>query len=118
MPRDGSAGYSQWTAVKQEHFENVARTFLTIVQRILKRRPWASNRSFCYVDLNAGPGLVNGRPGSPLVFLNQAAELGVPVEAWLCEQDQDSLQRLEQTINAWLSARPAVSANVHYLLGD
>src|SRR4051812_17109761 len=100
MPLDGSAGYSQWTVLKQQQFEKIARTFLIIVSRILQRRPRAPYQRFCYVDLNSGPGLVNGLPGSLVVFLQQAAELGVPTEAWLCEKDKDSLQRLEQVISA------------------
>lgn len=58
------------------------------------RYEWAYRR-FAYFDLHAGPGLdEGGNAGSPLVVLERARALAVPLDAVLFEQDHERAEHL------------------------
>lgn len=90
MPLDLSAGHGDSTAVKQEHFKTVLGTHLATAGAIIaksKRGGWRHHPKYVYFDLNAGPGIVGGHVGSPLIFLRLATERGIPFEAHFFERD-------------------------------
>lgn len=98
MPFDGPAGFSKDTPVKQEHFRTVLQVHLLVVQAILQKHSWA-HREYLYLDLTAGPGIVDGAMGSPLIFLQEATRLGIPFRAYFCEQKPNAVLRLREAVN-------------------
>jgi hypothetical protein len=94
MPIDEhGAGYGRYTELKQTHFRTIAAAHLAIVKNMLTAHPGMYPR-YVYVDLTAGPGVVDGEVGSPLIFLEAAGALGVPHEAFLIEQDRRGVSGL------------------------
>ena len=55
MPRDGSAGYSEYTRQKQEHLWLILDTIGGVLNGIIQRHQWA-NPYILWWDLNGGPG--------------------------------------------------------------
>jgi hypothetical protein len=113
MGRDGSAGHSGVTPVKQAHFEAIVRTHLAIVAGIRQRYQLAT--PYVQIDLTAGPGLVDGREGSPLIFTRCAREVGVPYLAFFCERAPASVDALQRRL---LAAGDPTPGMWHVLPGD
>jgi three-Cys-motif partner protein len=55
---------------------------------------WADSR-YWYIDLNAGPGYINGEPGSPAIALDCASTYpDLPLRAHFFDQDRDAIDSL------------------------
>lgn len=93
MPIDISAGYSESTAQKQRDFGLIAGIHVNVAKGVLRRESWPYPR-YVYIDLNAGPGVVNGMQGSPLIFLDRACAAGLPFEAWFLDREEAALTAL------------------------
>lgn len=88
-----AAGMSDYTEIKQRVFEVAVRAHMGSVKSIVRR--YRTYARYLYVDLNAGPGFDrSGKEGSPAIVLRVAAELELPIDAWLCERDPAELLRL------------------------
>jgi three-Cys-motif partner protein len=101
MPLDGSAGHGTTTATKQEHFTTVLGTHMATAMAIIaksRRGGWRHHPKYVYFDLNAGPGIVGGHVGSPLIFLRLATERRMPFEAHFFEKDPASAAALKENI--------------------
>lgn len=68
MPVENSVGYSDNAQVKYPFIEYFLSVHAKISFALMARRPWAAD-TYYYVDLNAGPGVVNDNIGSPLIAL-------------------------------------------------
>lgn len=108
---ESGAGYGPYTRLKQQHFGAVVRTHLAIVGQIL-RRGWAYPR-YVYVDLTAGPGVVQGIEGSPLLFLSEARRQDLAHQALLIDQDTATVAALTAEVE-----RRGLEAGCTLLVGD
>src|SRR5437870_11571321 len=99
MPRDGSEGFSEQTPRKQEDLRYVFRTGMMVQMAIWKKYPRMPQTLF-YLDLRAGSGIVGGAEGSPAIFWREALALGVPCQAYFCERDPQSADRLRACLKA------------------
>jgi hypothetical protein len=98
MPRDGSAGYSEYTRQKQEHLWLILNTIGGVLNGIIQRHQWV-NPYILWWDLNGGPGCYhNGSIGSPLLALQMARKYDLPFEASAWEIDDESHGRLVQNL--------------------
>lgn len=101
-------GISSETATKQETLRYILGVHLRITTGLLKKS-WAEP-VYHYFDLTAGPGDCSQLgaqytgPGSPLIFLEEAAKLGVDYRAVCFEQEECSAKRLYFKPN--LTVRP------------
>lgn len=88
-------GYSKDTQFKQECVGKIAEADLSISLNVVNghRR---FHRHPVYVDLTAGSGVVDGADGSPLVVLETARRLGIPVDAYLIEQNPGAVAELRR----------------------
>lgn len=110
MPLDSKAGHSEYTVTKQRDFEKVLNTILGVARSPrCMGQSWA-HKEFIYFDLNAGPGIVGGIEGSPLVFTRRVLDLGVPFRAYFFESDADNVRRLSDAL-ADLCASRGVSTD-------
>ena len=102
MPFDGSVGYSRHTPEKQQHFREICKTYARVCKGVFKKN-WA-HPIMQYFDLNAGSGYVNNRPGSPIIFGEEACKANVEFNASLFEENHDAFVRLSNsvlTFNEW-----------------
>lgn len=97
MPLDGSAGYSEWTHVKQVHFESCFRKLLTIAGRCVDRH----GGQLVVLDLTSGPGVVDGCAGSPSIIANVLCEHERAARVWFFERDPVSAESLRQMVAAF-----------------
>jgi hypothetical protein len=98
MPKDRGAGYSTVTPVKHHDLGYIIGTWIDLTAGPKFRgAPWA-HPEFLYWDLNAGPGMVNGEMGSPLISLREARVSGEPFRAWFHEKNLMSCDALRLTI--------------------
>lgn len=90
-------GKSCVTADKQRDFAQIIDVYLRILKFILNKHGWAYHR-IQYIDLYAGTGRYNldGEitNGSPLLFLEAAARIGIRYDAYLFEKDIKSAETL------------------------
>jgi hypothetical protein len=95
MPVANGQGYSEYTAVKQEHFTAIIAMHLKIVSAIISENTWPDKR-YWYFDLTAGSGShpKTGAPGSPLIFLGIAERMGVAYQAMLIERESAACELL------------------------
>lgn len=70
MPLVNGVGFSDYTETKQEFFNHFLAVHKDIVRAIIKKYDWASPW-YHYFDCTAGPGVVNGEWGSPLIAMHQ-----------------------------------------------
>lgn len=98
MPLDESAGFSADTAVKQRDFGYVLGVLLKVAQSCMQRS-WAHGE-FLYFDMNAGPGVVGGIEGSPLIFVKTALEIGLPFRAFFFEEKRGNADRLQVALES------------------
>jgi len=105
------AGHGPHTERKQRDFAGGVRTHLAISQAIIGKG-WANPR-YAYVDLTAGPGVVDGITGSPILFLEEARRQEVRVRAFLMDQHAASLEALRGRLDAL-----GLLDGVHLVAGD
>ena len=98
MPLDRGAGYSEGTVIKQRDFTYVLGVLLRVAQSCMARS-WAYPE-FLYFDLNAGPGIVGGIEGSPLIFMRAALSMGLPFRAFFFEKDKASAYALRDALES------------------
>lgn len=101
MPKNGSVGYSDITPIKQSHLKEILDTHIRIVKAIQKKwleSKWAES-NYAYYDIYAGPGRINKDFGSPIIFIDLAKKYKIPYQAILIENNKDTYQMLESTIN-------------------
>lgn len=114
--KDGSAGFSNYSDMKQEQFNQILGVHLTIVKSLIEKGKAAP--VYHYFDLNAGPGIVNGQEGSPLIFLRRASELRVKFNAFFFEVDKASAEELEKNVMNVLSEYPQSRGKYEIVVGD
>ena len=111
MPKQGSAGFSDNTPMKEEHFRMILGTHMRIVKGLLGRQRWMVP-FYVYGDLNAGPGDYSpayGFPlfGSPVIALTVAKAIGLPLQAAFYEQDATTIIALRRALlNSGMWADP------------
>lgn len=98
MPIHNDVGTSTATKDKQEGFEVVISTLLSIVKQIFKNK--GRGGYFYYIDACAGPGYNHnlGIPGSPILFIKTAEEIGIPCRAFFIEKNDENRKELENKI--------------------
>jgi hypothetical protein len=99
MPLENGAGHSEDTAIKQRDFRYVLNVMLRVAQGCMNRHAYA-HQEFLYFDLNAGPGFVDGSEGSPLIFVKEALELGLPFQAFFFELMRENADRLQLALES------------------
>lgn len=102
--KKNDVGTSFYTNIKQQHFKNIIKThlactFAVIDKNLAKYRRWCDERYF-YFDITAGPGVVNGEMGSPLIFLAEAKKYG-KVSAVFIEKKRINWQPLFEKANGY-----------------
>ncbi len=86
-------GYSEYTPVKQKHFEGIVDMHIRITKSIIERHTWA-HPVYHYFDINAGPGIYERIKGSPLIFLELAKKHCLDYRAVLIESNEQYYQDL------------------------
>jgi hypothetical protein len=107
MPIINGMGCSQYTKEKQDNFRYILQGHLRIVKAALGKVAtlrWACSR-YHYYDITAGSGFLNGYPGSPLIFLEEAQRLGLSFEARFVEINEESAVALQKAIGDRVDAR-------------
>jgi len=98
---DDSVGRSEWTTLKQEHFQSIIDMHLAVTFAVIKRHSFY-NRLYHYIDCTAGPGDYAGehgiKYGSPITFMQRAEALGYAYKADLFEENQSNMARLQASI--------------------
>jgi len=105
-PLDGSAAYSNYTPIKQHELATFLKVAAPIYRETAKK--WLNDR-LTLMDITAGPGVVNGQIGSPVLIPNALAGAKPPVEGArliVVERDLATVSRLSEN----LSGHPAVAA--------
>jgi three-Cys-motif partner protein len=100
MPLDGSAGYGEGTPRKRHDFKDYQRLHLQVARAVMNRSDWAGD-IYHYVELYAGPGRPGGEEGTPLIFVENALEEGGEWNAYFCEIDPESVQRLGTELSTY-----------------
>jgi hypothetical protein len=108
-PRDGAAAYSRYTPIKQRELAHFLKIAAAIYPKVAAK--WWPGEPITIMDITAGPGIVNGAPGSPLLILQSMAEAGWKLDEpasrlVLCDHDLETASRLYTTIRD----HPAVAA--------
>lgn len=98
MPKDQGAGYSAVTPVKHHDLGYIIGTWIGLTSGPKFRGALGAHPEFLYWDTNAGPGMVNGQMGSPLIFLREARLAGEPVRAWFHEKSRTACESLRLAI--------------------
>ncbi|MBA2704624.1 MAG: hypothetical protein H0U60_12335 [Blastocatellia bacterium] len=120
MPLDGSAGYGKGTERKQRDMRDYQWFHWQLWLKVTANNDWASP-TYHYVDLNGGPGEVNGIVGSPILVAQTMAESGSDWHACVCERDPESMERLRSckaALPAVVAARIRLFAMDHQEAGD
>lgn len=94
MPLDGSAGFSRWTEIKQADFTTTFAMLVAVAANAAARM----HGHLVFWDATAGPGIVDGSPGSPLIMARilQATERSARVYCF--ERDPSSVARLRTAL--------------------
>jgi len=106
-------GYSKSTLLKQKDFEEIMGTHINISKAIIKKHNWVYPY-YWYFDLNAGPGVHKDaeygfKIGSPLIFLNEAIEKRLPLNAILFENDKKNHASLLNSISKLVTTNKQLS---------
>ena len=106
-------GYSKSTLLKQKDFEEIMGTHINISKAIIKKHNWVYPY-YWYFDLNAGPGVHKDaeygfKIGSPLIFLNEAIEKRLPLNAILFENNKKNHASLLSSISKLVIADKQLS---------
>jgi len=101
VPTDIGAGYRpEWMDAKQGLLGRIIYDELWTICGIVRKWPaWAWHGALL-LDLTAGPGLVGGKKGSPLVALDAARRLGtrLPLHAYFFERHKPAYQALHEQL--------------------
>jgi len=118
MPIDNGAGHSDYTIIKQRDFERVLGTIIGVARSPrCMGQAWA-HKEFLYFDLNAGPGVVGGIEGSPLIFARRALEMGLPFRAFFFEQSNENVRRLSDALADLCERRGVSTDRLQIIPGD
>ena len=94
-------GVSDETFEKQATFRNIIRTHLAICGAILKKYSYNNGTPYLYIDAFAGAGEYKFNKqsitGSPLIFLQEAKNIGIPYVAYAIEQDRELAKNLRES---------------------
>lgn len=93
MPIIDNMGYSEITEIKQEHFRLILQAHLRIVKTIFVKHQY-SLPTYFYFDINAGSGQYEGKPGSPLIFLEEVTQVDIPYSAVFIDKDEKNIEAL------------------------
>lgn len=86
----------QETPNKQNDFRKIIRHHLNVVRHIREKYQWARKRPYLYIDAFAGPGRYCGIIGSPIIFLEEVIQTGIPFQAVAIEIDPDRADQLRR----------------------
>lgn len=67
MPVEDGAGHSAYTKVKQQELTRFLEVAIHVYPNV--NRKWWPDEPLTIIDATAGPGIVDGEPGSPLVIV-------------------------------------------------
>lgn len=118
MPIDNGAGHSEYTVTKQRDFEYVLNTILGVAQSPRCMAQGWAHKEFVYFDLNAGPGVVGGIEGSPLIFTRRILDLGIPFRAFFFESNTDNMRRLSVALGDLCESRGVSTDRIQLIPGD
>ena len=110
-------GISEHTLIKQDILEDIFSMIFLVAKPILNKSCYLDPR-YHYIDMNAGPGVYQGRDGewivgSPIRFLRQARISVIEHKAYLVEIDPVYCKRLKE----W--AKPYQRGdNIEVICGD
>jgi hypothetical protein len=110
---DLSAAHGPETQRKCSHFRYFLKAHFSIVSNI-EGRVNSPPLHYRYVDLTAGPGLVGGEPGSPLIFAEEIIRQSFSWRARFCEIDPEAGAVLEECLRVQLPQYPGTDP--HYLV--
>lgn len=106
MPIINGVGISEYTKIKQEHFERLLRANIAIAEACIKKHSsvWAK-KDYVYIDLNAGPGIYLNEDtnqftkGSPLIFMDIAKRHPtVKFKGYFIENRECAFESLENNL--------------------
>jgi len=89
-------GRSQYTSLKQKHFEYILNTHIEISKQVQKNNPWMSSKYF-YADICAGDG-GNDVAGSPVIFTKAQNHHGINCKPYFIDHNALSLGRLKRIV--------------------
>jgi len=101
MPIENGVGYGEYTGVKIEHLSKIMAMHMAITKEVIKKHASYYERVYRYFDLTAGQGKTpDGKPGSPLVFLDQASmpKFDIPFKADFIEQESINYNELVNNV--------------------
>lgn len=118
MPFYGSAGFSENTPLKQQHFGIILEAHAEITKAILRKYPWATPY-YLYFDMNAGPGLYpDNTSGSPIISTDVLQHLGMPFCGYCVEDNQATYERLCHTFRRVYAPYEQQEAITKYLIPE
>ena len=106
MPIHNDYGYGEYTLEKFTCYKEFLLKYLSIVRSIQQRKWSWTEKYFHYMDLNAGPGIINfgvplvpaGTIGSPLIFKQLADRMRVNYLAEFFEANPESSEQLKNNL--------------------
>jgi three-Cys-motif partner protein len=121
MPTIQGIGLSSTTPKKQYSLERFLSFYLRIAFNVIKK--FRGSQVFHYYDVNAGSGKVDGKSGSPLIFLETLQRIlpeidpqnQIKIEATFVEIDKQNVRDLEKNISTLPILRKVVA---RVLCGD
>lgn len=117
MPVKNGVGFSEYTSVKQEVFTKFLDLQLRIARGAIRNNKFRNtDRVFYYFDLNAGPGIVDNRNGSPMIFIDSVKELQMSFKAFLIEKEKSNYHQLVENLQVYNGRR--IFGKVYPLCGD
>jgi three-Cys-motif partner protein len=97
--REGAALFSPTSDDKWAAFRYICNVFFRATKNLVAR---GRMERLLYLDLNAGPGLYSdGNHGSPLIALEVAESLRVPIEPWFFESDHRTYELLNESLERY-----------------
>jgi hypothetical protein len=123
MAKADHVGHSEETAVKQAQVRIILHEHMRQVQHGIMayydRKGYPYHPEYLYWDLHAGPGInVDGAPGSPLIALETAALLGLPLEAGLFERNPETGGQLWTAVAESCRQWPSFRGHWRVIVGD
>lgn len=104
-----SAGYNPHdTPIKCRNFRTMLKLQMRVVKEIFAQKSWAAKKGYIYVDCNGGPGVYDREDrelklsGSPLIFLEEVKQMGLPFQAFIIENDANDFERLIENVSTFL----------------
>lgn len=101
QPYDGYA-CGPCTPLKNEHYRQLLRMHMDIVQQIWNKHEWVEPTYF-YWDLTAGPGIspVDKTPQAPLIFADEVICRDMPHQAVFFERSKDTCAALDANLSGY-----------------